>query len=162
MAFIEGMLDGHDMLEELPPLERVGMRQGEDGRWVDYQLGELSMSVLWMVSDNEWKAARAELPPPPLEPALVDFRTAWNSSDARAVAAFFPSGNQAQMEASLLESARGRGWTRYPAIRNTKVGATIEGETGVDFVLEEGTLGTRWSLRQQGRWGLSFLKLPKR
>jgi hypothetical protein len=161
-AWLERVAEGHGWGDSLPQLGEGRMDHTADRASVHYQLADLALTVDWKLDGRDWQLVRLELPDPPLDPALERFLAAWQSSDLKAIAAFFPAGYEERTEESLVRASANRNWDVLPEVLETETGDSPEGEVVVTLRLEEGEVTTKWLFRLDGSWRLQALQLPPR
>ncbi|MEM9379381.1 MAG: hypothetical protein AAGB93_05465 [Planctomycetota bacterium] len=138
-------------------------RRSEGGReFVTFATAEAPVVTSWIRVGTRWTLAKVELPIPPFEPILDAFSTAWNASDADAIAEYFPAEERWQMLQTVRGAAERQSWTAYPAIVSLERETMEDGGEVVKLDLGEQRVETRWHLRGDGAWALHFLKFPPR
>jgi len=163
-AWVAGIADGNGWVRRPPQLAAGRRREDADesDAWIDYALGETTVSAHWVLHDRSWLLAEMELPIPPLEPALERFRRAWKASDVQAVCAFFPEAHRSVMVDAIERAAVLRKWDPYPELGPGQRSVGPDGEIIVAFPLPGGELTTKWVFRPNGTWGLRGLQPPPR
>lgn len=161
--WLTGMVESHDWQAAMPNLADRTVAEKSNGKWVEYQSGDVSIRANWMLEEDlMWYLVRIEMPIPPLEPVLAKFREAWERSDTDAICLYFPPDHQERMRASIEKSSERRGWSSLPEILKMTRSDESEKESIVLWTVADGDVTTKWLMRQSGRWGLNSFQFPKR
>lgn len=161
-ARLEGLLSAHGLLEAPPQLSGGQVTSEGSAMKLEYDLGELPMSIEWAQVGSDWQLARIDLPVPSFDPVLARFQRAWQKSDAKAIAGFYSPDSRAEMFGRLSKSFEGRGWSPLPEVLNSDVTYDSERAVSVVLVLEPGNVLTEWAFREESGWRLHGFRLPKR
>ncbi len=156
--WLKGISDGHGWTAGLPPLSEGVPRDG-DLDWIDYKVGEVTMSAGWALQGLEWSVLKIELPTPSLQPSIDSLVAAWKRSDAKAIADFFPNEYVERYLTSINEAAALREWSSYPEL----LGVDVDDQGNdalVTLRIPYGEVATKWRFRVDGTWGMQGIEFP--
>ena len=161
--WLKGMSLAHDWEQSWPQLSpRREWTDADRVLWMEYNLdGGLVMTATFAPHGRRWYVSHIELPDPPLEPFVERLVLAWQSSDARELVSLFPQKHAERMLPSIENSLELRGWTQFPPIGETRIGAPISGRADVVLKVPGGDLIARCLLDGKGRWQLNALRFPE-
>jgi len=156
-----GLAAGHGWSGRFPDLVRVEEERSSNEAVIEYDAGNLQISMDWILREREWLLLQIRMPVPPFETAFERFLATWEQSDLTGLSKFFAPEFQERMETSLQNSLINRRWQTLPEIIDRDIDEPEDEKAVTTLNIEGGAVIASWWISRTGEWTLQSIVFPK-